>query len=92
MALNGNGKCYTISFEERLPNYVKCDFESLYSTLHFNIDQWPGIDIETKNRIDRLKIIFGIVGWPLSKRNGIRFVVLKEGHPSARQFCIEVTI
>merc|ERR1712241_407784 len=33
---------YTISFGERPPNYAKNDFESVYSTLRFNIDQWPG--------------------------------------------------
>ena len=33
---------YTISYGERPPNYAKNDFESVYSTLHFNIDQWPG--------------------------------------------------
>ena len=42
MALNEDDERYTISYGERPPNYAKNDFESVYSTLHFNIDQWPG--------------------------------------------------
>ena len=33
---------YTIEYGERAPNYAKNDFESVYSTLNFNIDRWPG--------------------------------------------------
>ena len=42
MALDEDDERYTISFGERPPNYAKNDFESVYSTLRFNIDQWPG--------------------------------------------------
>ena len=42
MALDEDDERYTISFGERPPNYAKNDFESVYSTLQFNIDQWPG--------------------------------------------------
>ena len=33
---------YTIEYGERAPNYAKNDFESVFSTLKFNIDRWPG--------------------------------------------------
>jgi hypothetical protein len=42
LALDEDDERYTISYGERPPNYAKNDFESVYSTLHFNIDQWPG--------------------------------------------------
>jgi len=42
LALDNDDERYTISYGERPPNYAKNDFESVYSTLHFNIDQWPG--------------------------------------------------
>jgi hypothetical protein len=40
--ISSDDERYTISYGEKPPNYAKNDFESVYSTLHFNIDRWPG--------------------------------------------------
>ena len=41
-AIDEDDERYTIEFGERAPNYAKNDFESVYSTLRFNIERWPG--------------------------------------------------
>ena len=42
LAIDEDDERYTIEFGERAPNYAKNDFESVYSTLRFNIERWPG--------------------------------------------------
>lgn len=42
MAINEDDERYTIMYGEREPDFAKNDFESIYSTLYFNIDKWPG--------------------------------------------------
>ena len=42
LAIDEDDERYTIEFGERAPNYAKNDFESVYSTLKFNIERWPG--------------------------------------------------
>ena len=37
---------YTISKGEKPPNFAKNDFESVTSTLNFNIDNWPGAKLD----------------------------------------------
>ena len=42
VAINEDDERYIIQSGEKPPNPAKNDFESVYSSLHFNIHRWPG--------------------------------------------------
>jgi len=42
VAINEDDERYNIIFGEKPPNPAKNDFESMYSSLNFNIHRWPG--------------------------------------------------